>query len=140
MIKPFVFGMEVFHSLSHFNRGPLLTAAEQTALSQGLERFQASHRDLDSQSNSPDILSQLILAFLTPKDLQNQLYKGNAYLRHLNHVKYLELIFYVLCQRVPRGGFPQLLKIANLRILTLGTEKHQLSIKHFIKILRFENT
>jgi hypothetical protein len=44
--------MEAFHSLSHFSGGHLPTPAEQAALSQTLERFQASHHDLDCQAIS----------------------------------------------------------------------------------------
>jgi hypothetical protein len=93
--------MEAFHSLSHLSGGPLLTPAEQTSLSQSLEQFQASHNDFDSQSNSPEILLQSILVFLTPEDPQHPLYKRNAYLHHLNHFKYLEPISHALASQCP---------------------------------------
>jgi hypothetical protein len=49
------FGTDAFHSLRHFSGGPQLTPAGRMAISQILERFQASHHDLNSHLNSPDI-------------------------------------------------------------------------------------
>jgi hypothetical protein len=61
MIKPLLFRDGDFHSLSHLRDSPLLTPAERMTFFLTLERFQASHHDPDSQTNSPDILSQWIL-------------------------------------------------------------------------------
>jgi hypothetical protein len=102
------FRTEAFHSLSHLGNGPLLTPAERTALSQSLERFHTYQHDLDYQSNSPDIVSRWTVAFFTPEDVQNPLYKSNAYLHRLNAVKYLGPIFHALCQPTPRNGLKEL--------------------------------